>query len=161
MRELLRTPRRGSRNFNRIGNHVRSPEPRHPLKRPHRIPKVSRAEVLVPHRHPGIFVADDGHDGPLRDAGHGEGARGVVPQVVEGQVGEADRPDVAGEHPREHLGVTLREHRGVGVEAIVPLSPTVLREIGRAAVLAAGQGGAAGGLSVTVNYQGTRPQDSG
>ena len=46
--------------------------------------------MLVAHRHPGVAVAVDFHDAPLRDAGHGEHARRVVAEVVEAQVGDIE-----------------------------------------------------------------------
>jgi hypothetical protein len=47
-------------------------------------------EVLVPDCHPWVPVPKELHHCPLRDAGHREGAGGVVPEIVERQPVETD-----------------------------------------------------------------------
>jgi len=50
------------------------------------------------------------------DAGHGEGTRGVVAQVVEGEVLEPKAPDQSSKAPGEDEGFSLGENRGLRVE---------------------------------------------
>ena len=56
------------------------------VERARRILQVLGREVLVAEAHARVAVAQHGHDGALRDAGHRQRRRRVVPQIVEVQV---------------------------------------------------------------------------
>src|SRR5262245_24217011 len=47
-------------------------------------------DMLIPGTHPQVAVADDFHDGPLRDAGHCQRRAHVVPQIEERKIREVD-----------------------------------------------------------------------
>lgn len=104
--------------------------PIHPRRPPRRAPAqpslrdrgpawrraCGRRKMLVADRHPWIAVAEDLHDGPLRDAGHRQLARHVVPQVVKREPSEPQ----ALHQPRERAG----EHVGGPRSAGAPLQAT-------------------------------------
>lgn len=72
------------------------------IERLHGLAEMARRKVLVPHRHPRVPMTKDFHDGALRDAIHRQGARRIVPQIVEPNILQAKAMYEASEASGQH-----------------------------------------------------------
>ena len=68
-----------------------------------------QADVLVPHRHSRIAVAENRHDRPLRYCRHRQRACGVVTDVVKAEILESEASHQTRKAARDYLGITLEE----------------------------------------------------